>query len=443
MERNKKVKDMTADEKREYDRVRQREQRAAKKQGNNREYKRVPKAVREEQGIPEKPKYVRKTKVFRPIDIPMLRSQLTLKEGDTMSSINSYLNRVNIIYKNLFDTTLQTDNFNLLGRSEEIIAYLEDKYEIQADRETKETVRTYINSIIAILNRVGYQELARKYKNKADELNTLYNTQVKRNILTEKERENWMHWPDILKRVKAGLKRRDLTNTEKIILCLYAYLPAPRRIADYEHMIIVRDNTYKDTLSKYVVDAVKYKELNYMVVSGENFRQVGNRNNARALVFNKYKTQKSYGQIVIGDNAALASIPHEEKNFFNLPTGIGKFRSVIKPYLVGLEDGEFLLQQENGMPFTQSLLTKFVEQTFLKVTGKYLTCNLLRKIFVTEQIMNNPALDIAVRENISRYMGHSMHVQSTYNRVVDGMRITDLEIIRTSHFGLGLQIDKK
>jgi hypothetical protein len=66
-----------------------------------------------------------------------------------------------------------------------------------------------------------------------------------------------------------------------------------------------------------------------------------------------------------------------------------------------------------------------------------LGCNMLRKIYITDQIVNNPRLSIEVREDIGRFMGHSVKTQETYNRVIEGLNKGDLEVIRTMHFGLG------
>jgi hypothetical protein len=418
----KRPKDMTPEEYTVYERERQRAKRAAKKAGTV-TYIRVPKKIREEQNIPKK-EYVPKVKEFKPIDKKMLRSQLTLKEGDTTKSIDQYLDRINVIYKNLFNTTLQSDNFNLLDRSEEIIAYLEDKYEPKEGKDTKETIRTYINSIIAILNRVGYPEMANKYKSKSDELNALYAEVVKKNVKSKSEEDNWVSWNKILK--DTGDNFEMLTDTQKLIAILYTTLPSPRRIEDYRSMEIVW-NKVRQKIPKATIEKCKDKTKNYIIISDYL---------VHGFIFNVYKTSKTYGTIYLCDDKFRENfgLNKNDKNVFDLNMNV---KELLRPLVRDRRSG-FLLLNENGNQFSQPDLSKAVQETFLLLTGKMnLGCNMLRKIYITDQIVNNPRLSIEVREDIGRFMGHSVKTQETYNRVIEGLNKGDLEVIRTMHFGLG------
>ena len=60
---------------------------------------------------------------------------------------------------------------------------------------------------------------------------------------------------------------------------------------------------------------------------------------------------------------------------------------------------------------------------------------MLRKIFITDNVINNPKLSIEIKENIGKFMGHSLKTQSTYNRVMDGLTNDEIHIIRKGQFG--------
>ena len=422
METTKRPKDMTPEEYTVYERERQRLRRAANKKaketGERKEYKRIPKEIREKEQIPIiTVAYEPKEKKFKPIDKVMLRSQLTLKDTDTTKSIDQYLDRINVLYKNLFNTTLQTDNFNLMDKSEEIIAYLEDKY------NQKETIRTYINSIVAILIRVGYKEIADKYKSKSDELNALYTEVVKKNEKTTSEEDNWVSWKQILK--DTGDKFDELTDTQKLITILYTTLPSPRRIEDYRAMEIVW-NKVRQKIPKTTINKCKDKTKNYVIVSDYL---------VHGFIFNVYKTAKTYGTIYLCDAKFRENfgLDINDKNVFDLSMNV---KELLRPLVRDRRDGVLLLD-EKGRQFSQPDLSKAVQETFLKLTGKRLGCNMLRKIYITDQIVNNPKLSIKVREDIGRFMGHSIQLQSTYNRVMEGLSKSDMELIRTMHFGFG------
>lgn len=369
----------------------------------------------------------------RKIDYDSIINLLTLKEEDTRDTIKLYIDRLDRLFRGLFRVYLSTDNLNLLDRENEIMLYLDDLYNTftmkdgkpvksDKDRNTQETIRSYINAIIVITDRLGLNNIKNKYIKKSTELNKHYNTVAKTNVLSTYETENWISWNDINRLTERSLKTNLLNDNEKIVAILYNKFISPRRIKDYQLMKIVKYNT-RNAIPKHTLNRANQDLTNnYMIVSSNGL--------VRRITFNNYKTKNTYGQIIIGTEQN-----NPDKNYFYLEPSIVR---ELQPFLSNKNDGEYLLvNPRNNEPYTQPELTQLVQQTFKKITNKDLTCNMLRKIFITDNIINNPRLSTEVKENIAKFMGHSLTTQATYNRVIEPLNREDLHIIRRGQFGLG------
>ena len=371
------------------------------------------------------------------IDYDGIILRLTLKEGDKIDTIKLYLDRIDRLYRALFRVYLNRNNINLLEKNDEIILFLDDTYNTYTtskkdgeptkndkDRGTLETMRSYINAILVITDRMGDITIKEKYKDISIKLNKQYQSATDSNIISIHEKEQWIHWNDITKLVDKSFKSNLLNNQEKIITILYSDFIAPRRIADYQHMKIIKYNT-RNSIPKHILKKAE-EDLtnNYMIVSSNNL--------VRRIVFNNYKTKNTYGQIIVGNEINKVDI---DKNYFYLEPSIVK---KLQHLITNKNDGDYLLTRNDNEPYTQPELTQLVLNTFKKITNKQLTCNMLRKIFITEQIINNPKLSIETKRNMGKYMGHSIKVQETYNRVMDGINPNDIHLIRKAQFGLGL-----
>ena len=369
------------------------------------------------------------------IDYTSIINRMTLREDDKIDTIKLYIDRIDRLFRGLFRVFFNSNNINLLDKENEIMLYLDDMYnnfvmkdgkpvKTDKDRNTIETFRSYINAIIVILDRFGEENIKNKYTNKSTELNKHYNKISKTNVLSQYEKNNWISWNEINTLTDRVYNTNVLNENEKFITILYTKLIAPRRIKDYQLMKIIKYNT-RNSIPKYVLKKAE-EDLtnNYMIVSSNNL--------VRRITFNNYKTKSSYGQIIVGTEQN-----NPDKNYFFLePSVVKDLQKLLTTS--DKKDGDYLLTNtRNKEPFTQPELTTLVQQTFKKITNKDLTCNMLRKIFITENVINNPKLSVNIKENIGKFMGHSLNTQATYNRVVSGVSENDLHIIRRGQFGLG------
>ena len=355
---------------------------------------------------------------------------LTLHEGDKIETIKLYIDRIDRLYRNLFNVLLTPTNLNLLDRTEEITLFLEDKYNTfklenkkpiksDKDRGTLETLRSYINGILTILDRMDNMTTKTKYIQISQELNELYREKVKGNEPTIHERNNWISWKILNKMIEKSLISTLLTPQEKLISILYTQLISPRRIMDYQFMKIKKYNSRHSTPKYILNECERDKNFNYIIVNSTGL--------IREVIFNVYKTKDEYGQIKI------IKEPTNNKKHFQLDND---FIKIMKPYLLCKNDGDFLLiNPQTNEPFTQDKLSLFVSHTFKKITNKDMNCNLLRKIFITDNVINNPTLSTEIKEHMGVFMGHSIQTQGSYNRVMD--KSMYFNEIRKYQFGLG------
>lgn len=191
------------------------------------------------------------------------------------------------------------------------------------------------------------------------------------------QQENWIEYPEIIKKVDGELAKcmplltshaghLDSMEMQKltglVILCLTTgkYIP-PRRNMDLN---LLKYKNYDD------------KKDNYVQI--DPHKQIYN------LVFNKYKTDKTYqGQVI--------EIP-----------------IALRPILIDFirhkseDDGDFLLTKRNGSPFQNNDLGKVLEGFFKKKVGT----SMLRHIYLSEKYKNIPALN--EMKETAREMGHSV-----------------------------------
>jgi hypothetical protein len=116
----------------------------------------------------------------------------------------------------------------------------------------------------------------------------------------------------------------------------------------------------------------------------DNYVQIDPHKQIYNLVFNKYKTDKTYqGQVI------------------EIPVAL-------RPILIDFirhkseDDGDFLLTKRNGSPFQNNDLGKVLEGFFKKKIGT----SMLRHIYLSEKYKDLPALN--EMKETAREMGHSV-----------------------------------
>ena len=275
------------------------------------------------------------------------------------------------------------------------LSFLRNKDEIKkkVDEYAESTKKTVLASIVSVLSLVQdkstYKGLYKHYHDlmmEAVKANKDKDTSDK----TEKQKENWIDWKDIMDLNKSQrlkmlefASKKTLTHSESeqvlntLILSLYTCIQ-PRRNQDYLDMMVVK---------KWSEDLPKDK--NYLDLTGSRF------------IFNKYKTAKKYGVQTVAipndtENPLMDVLVAYLKHNADFKTTKGKTPT---PFLVTVD----------GKPLTAgNSITRILNRIF----GKKVGSSMLRHIFITDKYgdLKNEMIADSVA------MGHSVdEQQNTYN----------------------------
>lgn len=227
------------------------------------------------------------------------------------------------------------------------------------------TQRNMLASIVTILNMFKddgrYDSIAVFYGDKLLETIDKYKVCHRDNVRTERQKKNWVDIDEVNKVFNGLYDRfmsvRDLTRLcstdynnllALVILSLYTLIP-PRRSSDYIFMYLT-DGTHRNAPDK-------------------NFLNVNN----WILVFNTYKTSKTYGeQVQVLDESKNAKI-------LDILRGYLKFHPILKKGTYRkLEDVRFLVSKSGNRLYCPNINT-ILQRVFKKRVGP----SLLRAIYTT------------------------------------------------------------
>lgn len=224
--------------------------------------------------------------------------------------------------------------------------------------------KAILTAICSVLKMYNKEALHKHYFDKL----MAYNTPAT-NDKSETQKENWMEWKDVLevKKELANTKDTKENRLRRMVVALYTEIE-PRRSLDYILMKVVPK--LKTDLST---------EYNYLALKENVF------------VFNRYKTDKKYGQQKI-------TIPAE-------------LRSSINEYLAHhplREEKEycFLINSSNEAFKGTNSITMLLNRIF----KKKISSSMLRHIFLT----NKYGDDLKERQKVAEKMGHSVSQQADY-----------------------------
>jgi len=278
----------------------------------------------------------------------------------------------------LYITKLKKLNGNKIFNSFAFLKNTKDITELLNSYENDNTKKSYIASIVSVLNYADmkqYKGVNMYYKDLLAQVKKEFEMKPK-NEKTEKQEANWMEWDEIKAKweelhkrvsemppeeIEGSIKSRKVYQAY-ILLSLYVK-SAPRRNQDYFMMRLDADNNM-------------LKDFNYY------------RPNKKQFVFNVYKTAKTYNQDVLDVNDTLQKILVKYIKDFNL------------------EDEDFLLYPEDTERKSSSIITKDLNKIF----GKNIGSSMLRHSYITSEL----GPKIKELKEVAENMGHSTNQQSDY-----------------------------
>jgi len=306
-----------------------------------------------------------------------LKSLILERRNIKDKSIQAYL----IILKKLNDNK-DINSLDFLNDTENIIKKINDK--------KLTTQRNYVSAILTALSCRkdidDNDETMLKYKDHLKNLNDEYDTFIQSHEKTQSQVDNWCSLNELdnirknyKKKIRNNeyIKKETLTTEEKmtltyyLIVSLYTLLPPVR--VDYAPMAIITDLADDDN------------ETNYLYIKSRNNKQ---------FILNSYKTEKTYG-----------------KKFIDIPS---QLNSVINLHLRFHKLQNSFLFNKKGNYMTSVDLTLMIPKAFGVYTYKHVTLNLLRHIYISENIQLKSQEQIKKEKDIAEAMCHSVATQKTY-----------------------------
>jgi len=235
------------------------------------------------------------------------------------------------------------------------------------------TQRNKLTAILVVLSafdKKEFEEVEMKYRKELEDRNKEYNDYIASHQKSEKQEKNWTSLADLKKvmnRYKKEAKANPTLKTVQPYLVSSLYLLQPPKRLDFSGMKIIKSR--KDNEGK----------KNYLLNLGRN---------KKYFIFNQFKTDGKFGSKEV-------LIPKDLNSVINLWLTVNK--------------GDDFLYNVKGQNMTSNGLGKYITKIF-KPTGKNITLNLLRNIYVSENI----DLDAVKKaKEIAAAMDHSEATQKS------------------------------
>lgn len=264
-------------------------------------------------------------------------------------------------------TTYTSMMKNLLKKLDKPLDFVLKNPKVVLDFLKDMNANTKKSTLAMLVSVTGDDEYRKEMMSVADAVRVQNDKQEK----TTKQRDNWMSWEDVmkhynllLKRVQPLWKKEKLTPSELnalmdvVLLSMYVLI-APRRSTDYAKFKLRNANPDID---------------NYLVKN--------------KMVFNNYKTDKTYG-----------------KQEVKIPP---KLKAILTKWATK-HDNDYLLFDRSGRPLTNSKITLRLNRIF---DGKKIGSSMLRHIYLTNLYKDVPAL--TQMEATAASMGHSVDEAMRY-----------------------------
>ena len=295
----------------------------------------------------------------------------------TIQTFETALKRIEKIYKK----SIENLNLDFINNPDDIIKKFADT---EYSKNTMYSTINMINKLIIMID--APLTLKKKWGDVVKKLTQERDNAQLDNAKTRNESDNWIEYKELLDKVEKeidtvfemeNIKTNDFRNL--LIFCLYCLMP-PARIGNYLDCKVIRGNAENLPSSH-----------NYIIIKNMDS------NPSFYFVFNKFKTAKSLGtQMFKVENSKLTALLFRYFKYHN-------------------KDGEYFLMSR-GKELTQPNLTNILKKVSQELTEKNLSCNMLRHIYITHFLSENPTL--RQKLEIAGAMGQTYipNQQDKYNR---------------------------
>jgi integrase len=283
----------------------------------------------------------------------------------SISSIRTYVSIIRNLAKQL--------KVNI-EKPEDIVEYTDDIVELYKDLAPG-LRKTRLSALIVFLdnekNKVpGAEQTINLFREKMMKDGEEYKQEMKQQKLSDKQRNGWMDWNDIIANYKTiekevlpyfksstDLNKQQFKRAQLYVLLSCLLLIPPRRSTDYVAFKLRNEDVHKD---------------NYMETKGRK----------SYFVFNTYKTAKRYGQEKV-----------------EIPTAL---KTIINRWKLINRNDYLLVNTKMNKNINPTQLNSMLVDYF----NRPLSTSLMRHIFLTEKYRDVPA--IQEMEQTAKEMGHSL-----------------------------------
>jgi ribosomal protein S17E len=257
-----------------------------------------------------------------------------------------------------------------------------------------ETLNTRKNRLIAIVVSLkaieGDKELIEKYSEQMTKLAEESEERVKRQKLTDKQRENWVSYDELIaltEKLFDEIKKEEILKKEKLTRGEYTLLQ------DYILLRTYLTFTWRNDFADMKVIKSERQDDNK-----ENFLLI-KKGVPDKFILNQYKTDSRYG-----------------KKSVKIPSSLSK---VIKKFLKFNKSGYFLTLQDGIRPINSNGITKALNRLFEKHLGKTIGSSLLRHIVISHFRQNDPTIKQMEEKNkeIEDKFMHSASMNDQYRKI--------------------------
>ena len=302
-----------------------------------------------------------------------------------VNSINTYLtniHKLNRHFNNLDKSDTNITNLDFLEKFDDVMN--------EINKETNNTKKNRLIAIVCILKSLDKdKDLIKKYQDEMTNTALEQQTKDKKQELTEKQKENWVDYDDIVKLTNILFDKIELSKIlekDNLNRSEYNLLQEYILIRFYINFPIRNDlNNVKVIYNKKDDD----KENNFLLVE----------DNKMSFILNKYKTDKIYGSI----NYDIDK----------------KFSKIINIFLKHNKSGYFITKMNMKDPITSNGITKLLNKIFQKNLNKKISTSMLRHIIITHDKKNDPTikeLEKKKKEIEKKYL-HSGDMNNLYRKI--------------------------
>lgn len=312
-------------------------------------------------------------------DFVKLYEDLDHPPRHTLTAFKTSLGRVAKIYA---PEPFESLHLSFLDKPEDVIARLEHHaYSHNSIYATMSAIGKLVGIVDAPLGTTRkIQAVLKKLRSRRDE-------QEREQIKSLSQQENWAPHSTLLGQLDAVhddvLESKSAGRVRNYLMASLFVRHSPVRAGNYIDCVLLNDMPLEEA-----------RELddthNYLLETPEG---------AFVFVFNKYKTAKTYGQVVrvVDDPKLIETLQHYLTEFATEHVHL------------------FWSERNKGETMNENTFSKTLTRTSEQLFGKKLSVNLFRHIYITDFLETNPGLKDKLL--LASDMGHSFFQQELYRKV--------------------------